>query len=344
MGTHQEPSESTTCEPVVTTASQEQGGSVIPSGSRTSETELPQGIAIPILEYSQLMKKPALTPADFGGDNPIDEEQDYVDPTLFSPEVSRHSIEVAVRRARSLEQELREMAQIDAATEKPAYPATATDVSSTLLSVVKRIVGARNRYSLLDEKQASADAQMVGESDNTDGDGMQLSPVSDSGDIFKSRPSTPSALRKISAYGHDHAGTMIPPKQKKRIMWRDTLPSAVDESDDAMESQALVTDGNHEVKITISDDVPTTRPPKRTNKPKTGVIRRLTPKEKEELYEVRPDLKIVPNWAQKYREEMTGSHETVQCNNWLVLLILFLVFLLVFLFYMISQNKPDRGL
>ncbi|EQC32147.1 hypothetical protein SDRG_10342 [Saprolegnia diclina VS20] len=331
MGTHQEPSESTTSEP----HESPQGQASIPPGARTSESELPQGIAIPILEYSQLMKKPALKAIDLNDDDEktmtIDDDQDYVDPTLFSPEVSRHSIEVAVRRARSLELELREMAQEVAA--HPPSSSVATDVSSTLLTAVKRIVGARNRYSLLDEKQASADAQMVGESDNTDGDGMQLSPVSNGGDVFKSRPSTPSALRKISAYGHDHAGSMIPPKQKKRIMWRDT--STVED--------ALVED--HEVKITITDDQTTmTRPPKRANKPKTGVIRRLSPKEKEELYELRPDLKIVPNWAQKYREEMTGGHDSVQCNNWLVLLILFLICLLVFLFYMISQTKPEQGL
>ncbi|KDO28761.1 hypothetical protein SPRG_19975 [Saprolegnia parasitica CBS 223.65] len=337
MGTHQEPSESTTSEP----QDAPQGQASIPPGARTSESELPQGIAIPILEYSQLMKKPALKAIDLNNDDEKtmtmddDDDQDYVDPTLFSPEVSRHSIEVAVRRARSLELELRDMAQ-----EVAAHPpsSVATDVSSTLLTAVKRIVGARNRYSLLDEKQASADAQMVGESDNTDGDGMQLSPVSNGGDVFKSRLSTPSVLRKISAYGHDHAGSMIPPKQKKRIMWRDT--STVANGDD---DEALVPD--HEVKITISDDQTTmTRPPKRANKQKTGVIRRLSPKEKEELYELRPDLKIVPNWAQKYREEMTGAHDSVQCNNWLVLLILFLICLLVFLFYMISQTKPEQGL
>ncbi|OQR98337.1 hypothetical protein THRCLA_06746 [Thraustotheca clavata] len=303
MAIHQEPSEPTMSEQQET--QQDDTRVNIPPGARTSETELPEGIAIPILEYNQLTKKPPLSTIDFNSDDPAVnmEEQDYVDHTLFSPEVSRHSIEVAVRRAKTLEQELRDMSQDDLSTKKAALAGSVTtNMPSTLLNAVKRIVGARNRYSLLDEKQASADSQMVGESDNTDGDGMQLSPVSSNDEVFKARPSTPSVLRKISAYGNDHAGTMPTPKPKKRINWKESE----DDGNESKETNSLVPDNNHEVKITIAEeDQPTNRPPKR--KAKSGVIRRLTPKEKEELYELRPDLKIIPNWAQKYREEMIVS-------------------------------------
>jgi hypothetical protein len=163
------------------------------------------------------------------------------------------------------------------------------------------------------------------------------------------------ALRKISAYDSSNYHLRTGKKEranKKKIVWKNennniggeesirdssSLDDPVNETT-ADETQSLVR--TPEVKITINEakeGMHHLRP----LKPRTGVIRRLTLKEKQELYEVRPDLQIVPNWAQKYREEMSGSADVAKCNNCLFLLIIFLLLLLVFLFYMITRTKPE---
>ncbi|RHY84706.1 hypothetical protein DYB37_006349 [Aphanomyces astaci] len=318
----------------------------IPPGARTSESEGPENQVAPI----PTDKKFQLEPQHDDDAAHQSDEKDYVDPTLFSAEVSRHSIDIAVRRARNLEQELRD---IEKNAPPPLPPPKAsytsmltTAVSSTLLSAVKRISSSASttRYSLLDPNASSSEGGgIVGERDVLEGDGMQLSPVSggssDNEDLYRRTGPRP-ALRKISAYEKPISAGMVPTLQsaKKSIVWTRLPHETADDDIDvenALEGHSLI--HQDQVKITITSQQQ--ERPKRQQKP--GVIRRLSPVEKEALYELRPDLKIVPNWAQKYREEMTGNQDSMQCNNWLVCLILFLMVLLVFLFYMIGVTKPD---
>ncbi|KAF0684141.1 Aste57867_23871 [Aphanomyces stellatus] len=307
----------------------------IPPGARTSEAEGPvnssSGVVVVVKE-----KKAMMEPEE----DELPEEKDYVDPTLFSAEVSRHSMDVAVRRARNLEQELRDMVEEVPPPPKVSYTTMLSSaVSTSVLGAMKRISSSKTtRYSLIDSNNTSPSEGGLGsERDITEGDGMQLSPVSNGGDgdddiYLQRRSNLRSALRKISAYdAHLHDTKQLPPlRPKKSIVWTAQPDGEVDDMQD-------------QIQITITQDATATPHAARTPKrPKAGVIRRLTPGEKEALYEVRPDLKIVPNWAQKYREEMTGVPDTVACNNWLVFLILFLMVLLVFLFYMIGVTKPEE--
>ncbi|KAG9411718.1 hypothetical protein AC1031_017358 [Aphanomyces cochlioides] len=300
----------------------------IPPGARTSESEGPSEDVVLVKE-----KKTMVEPQD----DSVVEEKDYVDPTLFSAEVSRHSMDIAVRRARNLEQELRDM-------EKEAVPpppvsytkVLTTAVTSTVMNAMKRIsMSTTTRYSLLDTNTSPSEGSMD-ERDVAEGDGMQLSPIGNGDDdlYLERRSKIRPALRKISAYDMTKRDGS---RKKKSIAWI-ALPGEVEDDtnvdNESLESSSRV---NDQVKITINQD--TSSRPKRQ---KAGVIRRLSPMEKEELYAVRPDLRIVPNWAQKYREEMSGVPETVQCNNWLAFLILFLMALLVFLFYMIGVTKPGE--
>ncbi|RHY29445.1 hypothetical protein DYB32_005127 [Aphanomyces invadans] len=320
----------------------------IPPGARTSESEGPDNKLGPI-PTATTDKKLMLEPQHHD-ELYQSEEKDYVDPTLFSAEVSRHSIEIAVRRARNLEQELRD---IEKNAPPPLPPPTvsytsviATTISSTVQSVMKRITSSASttQYSLLEPNASSSEGSsgIVGERDIVEGDGMQLSPVGngrDNDDIYlQHRSGLRPALRKISAYEKPISSAMLSSVRtpKKSIAWTQLPHEVSDEANDiAMEGQSLMNPDQIKITITSSQH----ERPKRQQKP--GVIRRLTPVEKEALYVLRPDLKIVPNWAQKYREEMTGTHDTMQCNNWLMCLILFLMVLLVFLFYMIGVTKPD---
>lgn len=69
-------------------------------------------------------------------------------------------------------------------------------------------------------------------------------------------------------------------------------------------------------------------------------VQRLTLAEKQQLYTLRPDLRIIPNWAHKYRKEM-GSLTTTTFNWHFIICILCLSALLVALIILIIITKAQ---
>lgn len=298
-------------------------------------------------------------------------ERDYVDTSLFSPEVSRHSIEVAHRRAKSLELELKEMAVLDKAIAGPATAAAAAAASSSKLSPgeaigiigsafinsfsrVKHMIkpGGDTEYDLLSGSSPSGKLEDL----DTDGDGLQISPDASKGDgkHFK-HPSVRPALKRISAYASIESDKPLSraKKPKKRIQWHEEVLDHDEEfyddpfnSDEAKgaETESLMVNGNgaHTILNYKNDGRLTPQSKKKRKKLVTGVMRRLTPKEKEELYKLRPDLMIIPNWAQKYREEMTEADST-RWNFWLIFIISTLAILLVILLVLIAREHAQQS-
>lgn len=308
---------------------------VVESGNKPLEKLRPSPPSLPPLRVMQLSKL-------YGKD---DDDGDYVDPTLFSPEVSRHAMDQAHRRARKLEGELKELAALE-----PTITATAVKITpleavhvisgafvSSLLRVKHMVTGHETEYDLL---QGSSPSSKVDDLD-TDGDGLQLSPDASKGDgkHFQASKLKP-ALKRLSAYSNIATSTKsTQAKPQRRIMWNDEVLDqdeelVDDDEDDDNESEALMVNGNS----AIAKRQATPRSKKKRKKLVRSVMRRLTPREKEELYRLRPDLMIVPNWAQKYREEMTEADST-RWSFWIISIIGTLLILLVILIVLIARDK-----
>ncbi|KAG6613930.1 Ubiquitin carboxyl-terminal hydrolase [Phytophthora cinnamomi] len=298
------------------------------------------------------------------------EERDYVDTTLFSPEVSRHAMEVAHRRAKAIANEVKEMIELEGevagATKTKMSPAEAVGIIggafATSLQRAKKLVkpGAKE-YDLLSGTSPSAGMSKLDDLD-TDGDGLQLSPDAVHGDGKHFRtPKLRPALKRISAYSA--AAALEPEKKtsstrqqkKKNIQWHEDVLDADEEfyedDSDELETHSLMngdgdgmnnSNGSPRPQIlnysSKNDGQLTPRSKKKRKKLVRTMMRRLTPREKEELYRQRPDLMIVPNWAQKYREELAGEDST-RWNAWLLGLITVLaVLLLVFVVLIVRQR------
>uniref|UniRef100_H3GGS7 Uncharacterized protein n=1 Tax=Phytophthora ramorum TaxID=164328 RepID=H3GGS7_PHYRM len=292
------------------------------------------------------------------------QERDYVDPSLFSPEVSRHAMEVAHRRAKAIASEVQEMLELDpdvgpSAASKMS-PAEAVGIiggafASSLQRAKQLVKPGAKEYDLLSGSSPSANRNKMDDLD-TDGDGLQLSPEATHGD-GKHFPKLRPALKRISAYtALEPEKKSVNTRQKKKgIQWHEDVLDAdeefyVDDSDQ-QETHSLMTgdeDGdansngsprpqllNYSSK---NDGKLTPRSKKKRKKLVRSMMRRLTPREKEELYRQRPDLMIVPNWAQKYREDLAGEDST-RWNAWLLGLISVLaVLLLVFILLIVRQR------
>ncbi|TDH73709.1 hypothetical protein CCR75_008704 [Bremia lactucae] len=293
------------------------------------------------------------------------EERDYVDPTLFSPEVSRHAMEVAHRRAKVIANEVKEMRHLD----KDVKGATTTKFSAveavgiisgafvTSFQRAKHLIGAEKKeYNLLSGSSPITGMSKLDDPD-TDGDGLQLSPDALRNDTkrFRTPPLKP-ALKRISVYSaaalesNKKFTQMHQPMTKMGIQWHEDVLDddeefIEDKSDSSPESLSLIMDEeNSSARPPIlnfkskCDEPKTPRSKKKRKKLVRSMMRRLTPPEKEELYRQRPDLMIVPNWAQKYREELAGEDST-HWNTWLLAMIsVLVVLLLVFLLLIVRQR------
>ncbi|KAK1943415.1 hypothetical protein P3T76_004811 [Phytophthora citrophthora] len=295
------------------------------------------------------------------------EEKDYVDTTLFSPEVSRHAMEVAHRRAKTIANEVKEMMELDqeigGAAKTKMSPGEAVGIiggafASSLQRAKNLVKPGTKEYDLLSGTSPSAGMSKLDDLD-TDGDGLQLSPdaMQSDGKHFRT-PKLRPALKRISAYS---AAVLEPEKKtssqrqqkKKGIQWHEDVLDAdeefYDDDNDDQETHSLMDadgdgSGNGSPRPQIlnysskNDGQLTPRSRKKRKKLVRSMMRRLTPREKEELYRQRPDLMIVPNWAQKYREELAGDDST-RWNAWLLGLISVLaVLLFVFILLIVRQR------
>jgi hypothetical protein len=294
------------------------------------------------------------------------EERDYVDPTLFSPEVSRHAMEVAHRRAKAIATEVKEMIELEeemgGSAKAKMSPVEAVGIiggafASSLKRAKKMVKPGTKEYDLLSGTSPSAGMSKLDDLD-TDGDGLQLSPDGD-GQHFRT-PKLRPALKRFSAY--TAAAALDPEKKtsstrqkKKGIQWHEDVLDADEEfyedDSDELETHSLMNgdgdaagNGNGSPRPQIlnysskNDGQLTPRSKKKRKKLVRSMMRRLTPREKEELYRQRPDLMIIPNWAQKYREEISGEDST-RWNAWLLGLISVLaVLLLVFILLIVRQR------
>jgi hypothetical protein len=294
----------------------------------------------------------------FGPDGD-DGDGDYVDTTLFSPEVSRQAMDQANRRARTLENELKELSALDHVTSAASSSGSpvkitpqeaVTIISSafvTSLAKAKALVtGQDAEYDLL----GGSSPQNKMDDLDTDGDGLQLSPDASKGDgkHFQS-PRIKPALKRISAYSAIEKEIKVPQPNKPRrtIAWHDDVLDQDEEfvddgnDEDDEESEMLMVNGGKPGNSAIANRQATPRSKKKRKKLVRSMMRRLTPREKEELYRQRPDLMIVPNWAQKYREEMTEA-ESSRWSFWLISIIGTLVVLLVILIMLIARDKAGE--
>lgn len=285
------------------------------------------------------------------------EERDYVDPSLFSPEVSRHAMEVAHRRAKAVAMEVKEMMELES---DPAIAATTANngrlspgdavgiIGSAFVSSMMRVKHIVKRdakeYDLLAGSSPSSKMEDL----DTDGDGLQISPDASKGDgkHFRS-PSLRPALKRISAYVA--IPTEKPQRQKKALQWHEDVLDGdeefVDDGEEDLdenggssprETNSLVMNGHSILNYKKGGDL-TPRSKKKRKKLVKTMMRRLTPREKEELYRQRPDLMIVPNWAQKYREELAGEEHS-RWSLWLVMFITMLAVLLIVLIFLIARQ------
>ncbi|KAE8983489.1 hypothetical protein PF010_g21485 [Phytophthora fragariae] len=298
------------------------------------------------------------------------EERDYVDTTLFSPEVSRHAMEVAHRRAKAIANEVKEMIELEdevaGVSKAKMSPAEAVGIiggafASSLQRVKKLVKPGTKEYDLLSGTSPSAGMSKLDDLD-TDGDGLQLSPDAIHGDGKHFRtPKLKPALKRISAYSA--AAALEPEKKtsstrqlkKKNILWHEDVLDAdeefYDDDSDEQETHSLMngdgdgignSNGSPRPQLlnysSKNDGQLMPRSKKKRKKLVRTMMRRLTPREKEELYRQRPDLMIVPNWAQKYREDLAGEDST-SWNAWLLGLISVLaVLLLVFVVLIVRQR------
>ncbi|CAH0516694.1 unnamed protein product [Peronospora belbahrii] len=293
------------------------------------------------------------------------EEGEYVDPTLFSPELSSHAMEVAHRRAKAIATEVKEMMELEvtvtSATKAKLSPAEAVGIiggafASSLKRAKKLMKPGIKEYDLLSGTSPSGETPKLDDLD-TDGDGLQLSPDAtyNEGEHFRTTKLKP-VLKRISVYSTAAAlepekNLSTQPQKKKRIKWHEDVLDAdeefCEEDTDGQEARSLMNAEDDAVGSPRSQLLNyssknsgqvTPRSRKKRKKLVRSLMRRLTTREKEELYRQRPDLMIVPNWAQKYREELAGADST-RWNAWLLAFIMILaVLLLVFILFIVRQR------
>ncbi|CAI5726766.1 unnamed protein product [Peronospora destructor] len=225
------------------------------------------------------------------------EERDYVDTTLFSPDMSSHAMEVAHRRAKALATEVKEMTDLEVQVDGTANVKTKLSPAEAM-----GIIGGAFANSLQRAKKF-------------------LKP----------------ALKRISAYSS--AAALEPektlsarPQKKKSILWHEDV---LDADEEFYENN---TDGQETCSLMNPNEAHATEQKEAQKKLLRSMMRRLTPREKEELYRQRPDLMIVPNWAQKYREEIAGEDST-RWNAWLLGLIMVLAVLLLVFFLLVVRQR-----
>ena len=168
-------------------------------------------------------------------------------------------------------------------------------------------------YSLLTSGATGNDRR---DSDTDGNGGIELGIIDDNyeGEEYTQSGSLKSVLKKT------HRSPRIIPSSTRRIHWGDIESEAEDDEEDD--------DDNREALLSSREN---------SRKRKRSMIRRLSAIEKEELYASRPDLKIVPNWAHKYREEMMAQRSD-SVNRWLICLIVGLIIILVFCILMIFAS------
>lgn len=271
--------------------------------------------------------------------------RDYVDPTLFSPEVSRRAVEIARGRAKTLEMELKELALLEVEKTAPVKlsPGEAVGIISsafiTSISKVKQLVtSGEKEYDLLSGSSPSSKMDDL----DTDGDGLQISPDSSKGEGKHFQSKHKPALKRISAYSSLDKDKRVSKSQKqmKRIVWHEEVldqdEEFYDDGEPAEETESLM-EVNGQPILNYKNDRLTPRSKKKRKKLVKGMMRRLTPTEKEELYKQRPDLMIIPNWAQKYRQGLEDE-ESSRWSLWLISIIGTLAVLLIVLIILIAKE------
>nr|CCA22170.1 conserved hypothetical protein [Albugo laibachii Nc14]CCA24227.1 conserved hypothetical protein [Albugo laibachii Nc14] len=290
----------------------------------------------------------------------------YVDTGLFSPEASRHSFEVAHRRAKTLESEVLELLSENCDTSTRLHRTgsgyrsgghtgrkrhslsngkTGNVISDTLWTILSRMKRSLQKRDIEYDLLSGSSPLSRTEDSETDGDGLQLSPQQfpqENRSLRLEIARKPrSALKRVSKYSNrpvpdEKTLEKTNPSPQRRIRWDETIVK-IDEEHAEVEGKTTDTvhvpdqvgkeDSNASLKKTRSVALAK----------KHGVMRRLTPTEKEELYKVRPDLMIIPNWAQKYREEMMET-STGTWSIWLVWALALLLVTLVILVISVIQE------
>ncbi|KAF4027377.1 hypothetical protein GN244_ATG21014 [Phytophthora infestans] len=253
-------------------------------------------------------------------------------------------MEVAHRRAKAIATEVKEMNELESevagAAKTKMSPAEAVGIiggafASSLQKAKKLVKPGTKEYDLLSGTSPSAGMSKLDDLD-TDGDGLQLSPdaTHTDGKHFRT-PKLRPALKRISAYS---AAALESEKKTSNDSEEQETHSLMNADGDGSGN------GNGSPRPQIlnysskNDGQLTPRSKKKRKKLVRSMMRRLTPREKEELYRQRPDLMIVPNWAQKYREELAGEDST-RWNAWLLGLISVLaVLLLLFILLIVRQR------
>lgn len=286
--------------------------------------------------------------------------RDYVDPTLFSPEVSRRAVEIARGRAKTLEMELKELALLEGESTTPVAavkltPAEAVGIISSAfvssISKVKHLVTkGEKEYDLLSGSSPSSKIDDL----DTDGDGLQISPDSSKGEGKHFQSKHRPVLKRVSAYSSLDKKVNNPQKQKKRIVWHEDV---LDQDEEFYEEEELLSPSGGETEslmdlngatgqpqtvLHYKNDRLTPRSKKKRKKLVKGMMRRLTPSEKEELYKQRPDLMIIPNWAQKYRQGLEDE-ESSRWSFWLISIIGTLAVLLIILIILIARERAAEA-
>lgn len=282
---------------------------------------------------------------------------------LFSPEASRHSFEVAHRRAKTLESEVLELLSDKSDTSSRLHKTqgngyrssghpekkrhtlsngkTGNVVSDTLWTILSRMRSGLQKREIEYDLLSGSSPLSRTEDSETDGDGLQLSPQQFSQENrslrLESVRKPRSALKRVSKYSNrpvpdDSSQKKMIISPERRIRWDETIVKIDDEQLEVAESiQASEQAGKEPSDASL----------KKTRSvalaKKHGVMRRLTPSEKEELYKVRPDLMIIPNWAQKYREEMMET-STGTWSIWLVWALALLLVTLIILVISVVQE------
>ncbi|GLE02188.1 hypothetical protein PINS_up011026 [Pythium insidiosum] len=222
-------------------------------------------------------------------------------------------------------------------------------ISSAFVSSIARVrslvTGDESEYDLL---AGTSPSNKIDDLD-ADGDGLQLSPDASKGDgkHFQT-PKLKPALKRISAYSNIEKDQPRDRSARQSVKWHEEVldqdEEFVDDEDDGSgidgETELLMVNGsgNGSSNSAISNRQATPRSKKKRKKITRSVMRRLTPREKEELYRQRPDLMIIPNWAQKYREEMAES-DSARWSFWMISVIGTLVILLVILIVLIARDR-----
>lgn len=234
--------------------------------------------------------------------------EDYVDPSLFSPELSRHALDLAQRRARTLEDQLKEEYELYRKEMDQKRKALENSRLHRMYLRIRRLVrGGGNASSAIDYSLIDPS----GCNETMDGDGgielgLMVQEEEDSV-LTEEEKSQVKPILRVKSNTQEK-------KTSASLRWSDDIQDV----NDPQEEEDPVVQGR---------------------KRRRGMIRRLSAVEKHQLYQNRPDLQIVPNWPNKYRQEMLQDRVGyLASNQWMVLLVLFLVVVLIICIVMIFFN------